>query len=378
MTAKRKKIIYLVTKSNWGGAQKYVYDLSTGLSEEKYEAAVAGGGKGRLFDKIRKAGIKAINLDYLERDINLFREFIVFFKLFFFFLKEKPDIIHLNSSKIGGLGALSGYLANVPKIIFTVHGWPFKEERGLLSIAVIKALSWFTAILSDKVVVLSETEKSLGRKIWIPEKKLIKIHNGVGDISFKNKEDARKYLSGLVGFSSEDKTIIGSVAELHKNKGFDILLPAFAELAKQYPEMILIIFGEGEERKRLETIIKKTGFAGRVLLPGYVSEEPFYLAGFDIFVLPSRKEGLPYAIMEAGLAGLPVVASDVGGINEIIEDMKSGILVRPKSYSELKKAIIFLLENKDKSRHFGEVLREKIKKDFSLKKMLKETERLYN
>ena len=374
---KKKKIIFLVTKSNWGGAQKYVCDLITHLSKDKYETILAAGGSGPLFQKARAAGINTLSLDYLERDINPFKEISVFFKLLSLFLKEKPDVIHINSSKVGGLGALSGLFAGVPKIIFTVHGWPFKEERNSLSLAAIKALSWFTAILSSRTVVLSETEMRLGRKILIPKKKLVKIHNGIGDLPLKGRAEAREYLSKLVGVSLEEKIIVGSVAELHKNKGLDILLSAFAKLAEEHPETILLLLGEGEEREKLEKTIRELGLLERVFLPGHVDEGFLYLSGFDIFVLPSRKEGLPYAIMEAGLSGLPVVAADVGGISEMIEDMKSGILVRPRDYSELKKAILYLLHNEEKRRQFGEALREKIKKDFSLEKMLRETEKLY-
>src|SRR3989344_6349366 len=158
MSEKRQKILYVITKSNWGGAGRYVYDLATTFKKD-HEVVVALGGNGILAEKLRSQNIPVIHIKNLDRDIHFFKEVSAFFRLYHTFRMEKPDVIHLNSPKIGGLGALAARLARVKKIIFTSHGWAFNEDRSLLEIAIIKILSWITIFLSHEVIVLSEKER---------------------------------------------------------------------------------------------------------------------------------------------------------------------------------------------------------------------------
>ena len=127
-----KKILFVITKSNWGGAQKYVYDLANELHRPnaEFEVAVAFGQEGQLAGKLREAGITTHPIRSLQRDVSVIADIKSFFELLRLFKTQKPDIAHLNSSKVGGLGALAARVAGVPKIIFTVHGWPFWETRG--------------------------------------------------------------------------------------------------------------------------------------------------------------------------------------------------------------------------------------------------------
>src|SRR3989338_2833403 len=128
---KRTKVLYLITKATWGGAQRYVYDLATNLPPGRFEAVVAFGERGRLADMLTQKNIALRPLPSLGRDVVLFSDIASFFQILGLLRRERPDVVHLNSSKAAALGALAARLAGIRKIVFTVHGWPFKEDRRL-------------------------------------------------------------------------------------------------------------------------------------------------------------------------------------------------------------------------------------------------------
>jgi len=303
-----KKIIFVITKSNWGGAQRYVYDLATALPKNEFEVGVAFGQLGLLAEKLQEANIATFSINALWRDISLTADIKSFFELVQIFRTEKPDIIHLNSSKAGGVGALAGRIAGVPKIIFTAHGWPFWEQRNLFSRTLIYLFSWITALLSHIVIVVSDYDLRVAQKMLFVRKKAVRIYNGINpQIEFGSGEKIRNaFPSGAV--------ITGTVGELNRNKNQQALI----EQAKNNPDMFVAIVGDGEEREALEGKIKKYNLGGRVKLFGFIPANEA-LRGFDIFALPSIKEGLPYVLLEAKLAGLRIVANRIGGVGEILD-----------------------------------------------------------
>jgi len=331
----KKKILYVITKSNWGGAQRYVYDLATNLPPE-YEPVVALGGNGALTEKLHARGIRTIPLTRLARDVDTNNDVRAFFELIRVLKEERPDIVHLNSSKAGALGALASRIVGIRRIIFTAHGWAFNEPVSLFSKAFRWTASLATILLSNRVITVSHFDNihsPLGLTTDM-------IHNGIAETVFDDKNTARDYLTTNTKVRS-DTHIVGTIAELHKNKGLDILIHAFREVAGAH----LVIIGEGEERKKLEHLIQELGMQDRIHLLGFIENAQRLLKAFDVFVLPSRKEGLPYVILEAGSAGVPVVASIVGGIPEIIDDQLSGILVPAYDTEALTEALTMLVNN---------------------------------
>lgn len=382
---KKKKILYVITKSNWGGAQRYVYDIVTNLPPKKFDVSVVFGGEGELAIKLKEAGIRTIALKRLQRNIGIINDIASFFSLIKIFSKEKPDIIHLNSSKAGGLGGLAGRLAGVKKIIFTAHGWAFNEERDAISKFLILCASWLTVALSHKTIAVSDYDRGQAERMLFLKNKIVRIHNGIGKIKFVAKRTARENLLGERAGALRKALWIGTIAELHKNKGLSYAIKAIALLkAKVRPSpsgegrtFAFVVIGEGEERVALETLIRETHLEHEVFLVSKRENAATFLHAFDIFILPSIKEGLPYVILEAGVAKLPVVGSAVGGIPETIQDMKSGILVKSKQEEEIALALKFLVVNKDKRSEFGNILKEKVLQDFSLFQMVQGTVKLY-
>lgn len=379
MSEKRIKIIYLITKGFWGGAQRYVYELATSLPESDYEVKVVFGEGDALEKKLQLVKIQTQRLNSLGRDLNLGRDLKSFWSLYKLFRLEKPDIIHLNSSKIGVLGTLAGRLAGVKKIIFTGHGWSFNEDRFWLTKKILVLGHWLTIILAHQTIAVSRQVFDQVATWPKVKNKITLIYNGIETINFLSERDARILLLP----DKIEKFWLGTVAELHHNKGLDILIEAFARLVKSLLSsqlgwsLYLVIIGEGEDRGRLEKLISAKRLDGRIILLGQIEDARKYLKAFDIFILPSRTEAFPYALLEAGYAGLPIVASEVGGIPEIIPDAEYGLLVPPGNVIELEKSLKYMITKDHYRALIGPNIAKKIKADFSFKQMLEKTIELY-
>lgn len=371
------KILFIVTKGNWGGVQRYVYDLATHLPEKSFTVAVALGEGAILPLRLTEAGIRNIFIPSLGRDVKIWDDLKTFFTLLKLYRAEKPDIIHLNSSKAGAVGALAGCFARVPRIIFTAHGWAFNENRSKISKLVIAGLHWLTVILAHQTIVVAETTRRQMCRFPFTKRRMTVINNGISpvDTHFLDRETARRELLRDTPPKESNSFWLGTISELHPNKGLQYLIQAIKILNKS---LTVVVIGEGEERGRLAKYIKHLGLENQIHLVGQRDNASKYLKAFNLFTLTSITEAFPYVILEAGLAGLPIVASGVGGIPEIIKSMESGILVKPRDPGEIAKALQFLLTQPTKMTQFGDTLRQRVTKEFSTSKMVKETITVYN
>jgi glycosyltransferase involved in cell wall biosynthesis len=390
----KKKILYVITKSNWGGAQRYTFDLATRLPKDEFEAVVAMGGTGELKQKLDNAGIRTITIPSLARDINIFNDALVFFALFKILQAERPGVIHLNSSKAAGIGILVSRLYNLShfknhklqtKIVVTIHGLPHNEPRSWFIRQIIKLLTWFTILLSHHTITVSRHDRQ--QIIYWPliSKKVSVIHNGMGAVNFFERNVARRKLKKYLqinknhsaNLESFEACWIGTIAELHRNKGLDYLLEALGMIVETRGHAIAVIIGEGEERRNLEKYILDHGLSGCIFLAGHITDAASLLKAFDLFILPSVKEGFPYALLEAGAAGLPVIVTSVGGIPEIVEHESSGIIIPPQNPHDISAAFQYFFDNKEKVKILGNQLRTVVAKKHSVDNMLLRTVRIY-
>jgi glycosyltransferase involved in cell wall biosynthesis len=369
-----KKILYCITKGNFGGAQRYVFDLATHVSKVDYEVGVLCGDGDTLPLKLTEKGIRVIRLKSMQRDISIFKELKSFVELYKIFKQEKPDVIHLNSSKMGGSGAFVGRIAGVKKIIFTAHGFAFNEDRSFKSKKILLAFHWLSILLTHKTIIVSD--KTMKDIDYLPfmKNKLIKIYNGIDtSLDFYWKKEAQDLLMKEEHVSIRNKTVILSIGELHKNKGYDLLIP---NLKKVERDFVYMIIGEGEERENIESIIKDNHLIDKVLLLGRIENAYKYIKACDVFVLPSRTEAFPYVLLESGLAGVCVLASNVGGIPEVITNGNNGVLYNVEG-EEVVGRLRELIDGPGLRDAFGKNMREKITQRFSLDKMIKETVEVY-
>ncbi|MEK7610685.1 MAG: glycosyltransferase [Patescibacteria group bacterium] len=379
MSNKSVSIIYLITKGNWGGAQRYVYDLATNLPTNRWRPLVVHGRGEELPAKLTSAGMETLRLDSLNRDINFLAEIITFFRLIKLFRTRRPAVLHLNSPKASGLGALAGRLTGVPRIIYTAHGWTFNEARGPLARTLIRFFSWLTVLLAHQTIVIAESERLAAPRFLIRPGKIKLIRHGLTAPDYLPATVAREKIMSLVPTLRElepNAAWLGMIAELHRNKGLAYAIQTIKQLGNK--NLALVIVGEGEERSTLSNLIERLGLGKKIFLLGQQAGAAELLLAFDLFLLTSIKEGLPYVVLEAGLAGRPVVATAVGGLRDIIEPMKTGLLVKPKRPDEIARAITFLLDHPNEAEQMGQTLKSKVEKDFSTSRMLAETINLYN
>jgi len=367
------RILYVITKANWGGAQRYVYDLATAAHNEGHEVLVIAGAGGVLTQKLEAAGVATLSLSSLSREVHLGTELKVFSELRHAIKEFDPDIVHGNSSKAGGLAALAARTSGNARAIFTAHGWAFNENRPKWQKALIWLLHYATVLLSHQTICVSEAARNDARMMLGAQKKLSVIHNGIGPIDFLSLSEARARLAP----EATQSFWIGTIAELHPTKQIHVLIRAFKDIAHAHPETLLVLMGDGEERERLTALVSRFGIQDRVIFCGHVDEASRYLKALDVFVLPSRSEGLAYVLIEAGRAGIPVVASKVGGIPEVVQNGVSGVLVKPGSHEQLISAIRELIRDPELRTRLATNLTTRVETEFSLNQMVAKTLALY-
>lgn len=370
--SEKKRILYVITKANWGGAQRYVYDLAVAATALGHDVAVAYGEPGMLADRLEVAGVRHMQIPGLTRDINVFKEFSSLENLMRLLRSSKPDVVHVNSSK-GGLALLAARLTKVPRIIFTSHGWAFNEDRSFEQRLIFRFAYAVMVMLSHTTICVSDAIRRDASRFPLSAHKLLVVRNGIDAISFKDRTVARKTLADDI----RARTWIGVVAELHPTKRLEDLIEAYGQIRVDHPDSALIIIGEGEDRPHLEAQIRASGLEHCVRLVGFVPDSALYLRAFDLFVLPSRSEALAYVLLEAGLASLPVVASRVGGIPEVIVHKRTGLLVAPETPLLLAGSMSTLLSDPALAGEYGTALRERVQERFSKERMVNETLALY-
>ncbi len=360
------KILYIITQADGGGAQKYVLDLA-----KNFNGTIAAGNEGvKLFYDARKAGVSCIELRCLKRNIHPFYDVLALFEIIKLAREEKPDIIHLNSSKAGFLGSLAKPFVKA-KIIFTAHGFIFNEPLPWPAKTFYLALEKFAGFFRNYIICVSQNDKkSALRHRLIAKNKMGAVYNGIPKIEFLPRNSARTALN-----LPDDKIIIGSVANFYKTKGLDVLISAIALLDDATKSKVLCaIIGEGRERKALEQQISDLGLKDKVKLLGYRSDTPAAIKAFDIFVLASRKEGLPYTLLEAMQAGLPLITTNVGGNPEAVAD--AAIVIDPEDPAQLARAITEIANSNAAAAALSAKALERSKM-FTQTKMLEQTAAVY-
>lgn len=380
------RILYVITKSNFGGAQRYVHDLAIAAKEAGHEVTVVTGGKGVPSDRLHDEGVRTISLTSLVQKRTFAGDLLAFgslFTLIGIIRKERPDVVHVNSAKAGGLGSLAARLCGVRHVVFTAHGWEFKGERSRLSKAGIRFFSWLTMMLAHTTIAVSGAVEDAVKNWPLMKGRLYVIWNGIDDFKVETREKARAELHHAApavarAFSDPKAFVLGTIAELTPIKGLVYGLHAIDALPEELREHTYwIIMGEGAEQANLEKLITALGLEDRVFLAGFVPEARTLLKAFDLFFFPSLFEALGYAVLEAGHAGLPVVASRTGGIPEIITDRRDGLLVSPRDSFGYARAIATLAESHEMRAKLGSALKERVGAEFTREAMVKDTLAIY-
>ncbi|MGC9064214.1 MAG: glycosyltransferase family 4 protein [bacterium] len=347
------KIVYLIPYFGIAGTEIHILELSKYLRDYYHILVVAPYGKG--FTLLEENSIPyreiipltLINVgEYKKRLRKIIEEF-------------KPDIIHIHGAH--ELVYISRSITPHTLIVFTCHGYNTSFPTIDYKISAFINKRW-----TDKVIAVANYERENLIKAGLPSDKVVLIHNGVSETS--NKEELPVQVEGF---------IIGTASRLVKSKGINYLIEAFSYLYDKYRDLNLVIIGDGEERGNLERLARKLNVKDKVFFLGTLPNARFYFKNFHIFVIPSLSEPFGLTILEAISQKVPVIATDVGGIPEIIEDSKTGLLVPPKDPTALAQAIEKLINNQKLRISLGEEGYKKYREEFTLEKMCIKTKRIY-
>lgn len=325
---------------------------------------------GKWIDNIRKQGIKVKTM-VIKRKMSPITDLIFFLKMFFYFRKEKFDIVHTHTPKPEIYGQIAAKLAGVPIIMDTLHGIDLPSGVSWFGRKVFIFLEKIAAKCSDIIFSISDAVIAAAiEKNICPPDTLKYLGRDIDIQKFNPKrfseefvKDKRKKLGlGL------DKKIIGIVARLVVEKGYLDLFEAFKKVVAKFPNAILLVVGQEEPEKEDAIkidIVKKYGIDTNVIFLGERADTEELYAIMDIFVLPTHREGLGAVILEASAMQVPVIAANVGGCPEAVDDGKTGILTTLKNTEELSRNIIYLLDNPQKAKEMGVAGREKILNEFN-------------
>jgi glycosyltransferase involved in cell wall biosynthesis len=327
-----------------------VAELAGALSAD-YDVVVAAHGEGPVRAAAEAAGARYVPLRWVRRAVG-WRDVAGLFELVALFRRERPAAVHLNSSKMGLLGRVAGWLARVPVRIFTVHGWAFAAHHG----AAATAYRW-----------AERAARPFGTVIVCPVEQVRRmgIEAGTCDkgrsVVIPNAVDAAA--APVSALDAPVPTIV-SVGRLHEPKDFLTLARALRTLPAQGWRAEIV--GDGPDRPAVEAQLRADGLSGAVELAGERADVRERLARADVFVLSSRSECMPISVLEAMAAGLPVVASAVGGLPEMVVDGETGCLVAPGDDRALGAALARLVADPDARRRMGAAGRQRVEERFDL------------
>ncbi len=403
MSDAKRRLLFVITLSEWGGAQSYVLNTAKEAVRRGYEVLVAASGHGDLAARCEEASIPYRELHRLKRNLSLFTDASAVNELKTLMDEWKPDVAFLHSSKAGVIGSLAARRAGVKRVVYRIGGWSFLDPVSPLQKMIRRRSERHTARLKDAIIVLHPDDEALAKKYHIlPRGELAVIPNGIDlatfDKALRPTDEAKRMLadlwstgvvasgvvepvpSGAEGSSGptpdarrNDATIL-TIANFFPTKNLLGYLDAIAIAHKKIPAARFLVIGDGPERKQLESKRHKLGLDNVVSLPGIIRDASTLLRGADAFVLPSAKEGMSWALLEAMAAALPCIATDVGASHWMIG--KDGWIVPPGDADALARAIVAAINDPPLARERGDAARREVEWRFTGKRMMEETFRL--
>jgi len=387
---KKYKIIHIITRLDMGGSAQNTLQTCLRLNREKYDVTLVYGlsleskmtddetlSVQNLIESGIKNNISFICLSSLVRRIDPLKDAAALFYLLCLFFKNRPDIVHTHTSKAGILGRLAACFARVPVIVHTPHGHVFYGHFRAKLTAFFLIIERTMSLITHRIVMLTEGEKKDCFNLsLVPFKKMITIHSGVDIDIFLNSGVERNNIKKIFSLSP-DNFVIGFIGWLLPIKGPMYLLKAMLKVWHDFPDVKLVFVGKGDLKAELEAEALRHGVLDKIKFAGWRDDVHEIMHVLDIFVLPSLNEGMGRVIVEAMAAGKPVIASNTGGIPDLVRHGENGLLVPPADVDALAEAILYLILNPDKALKMG-MNGKKLCHNFSLDFMMLKLENLYD
>ncbi len=385
----RRKVVHIITRLDHGGSAQNTLLTVLGHDRTQFEPVVvtgeagmwdAQGGRTATEENIRrldKEPIRCHVLPSLVRQIDPLRDSAALWQLIRLLRAERPHLVHTHTSKAGVLGRLAAWWAGVPLILHTPHGHVFYGHFGRLRSWLFLQIERRLARGTARLIALTDAERRdhLDRGVGRADRFAV-IPSGIDLARFRRARRQGKAIPTWFD-CPPDAFVVGSVGWLTEIKGHRFLVAAVARLKPEFPQLHLVIVGSGDQREALTRLAADTGVAAAVHLVGHRDQIEQCLAGFDCFVLPSLNEGMGRALVEAMAAGLPVIASRVGGIPALIHDGANGLLVPPGDAQALARALRRVVQDPVGARELGAGAARSIGDNYGIEAMVRKVEDLY-
>lgn len=369
------RLFQVITRMARGGAQRVVLELLSRLPREEFaQTLVCGADDGALLPEARAAGAEVILVPELVREIRPRADLAAWARLAALFGRRRPDVVHAHTYKAGMLAAVAARWAGVPTVILSPHGHVFASgaripgvpERGWK----LRLLRWVTSAAqawAHRVTALSEEDRRQQVALGLgAASRYVVVPNGI---------DADRY--GAPGPRLfPGRPVVGAVGRFSPEKGHGVLVAAFARVRATLPEARLVLVGYGGEEAALREAAARAGVADAVTFAGERASFEV-LPSFDLFVQPSLYESQGLAILEAMAAGRPVIATDVGGVRDVIRDGQTGLLVPAGDAAALAAAIVSLAGAPERAGALAVRARADVRERFSVDRMVAAYARLY-
>jgi glycosyltransferase involved in cell wall biosynthesis len=324
--------------------------------------------------KLEQAGVKVREIA-MKHAIRPVYDSAAFAQLWKLLRTERFDIVHSHSSKAGLLARPAARMTGAATV-YTAHAFAFQRRAAKPVRLALLLVERLLSRITDRLVAVSEGECEVvvRNKVAAAEKVEI-IVNGLDFSEFRGQVD-RKAKAKELGIDNHYR-VVGMVARIVAQKGFQYFLRAAEIVLNRFPDTIFVLVGDGERRNEAEALVKSLNISGRVVMTGNREDIPAIYSVFDVFVLPSLWEGLPYAVLEAMAMGKPVIATRIPGIEELIDDGQTGCLVPPGDAASLSEAILMLLGDTERANQMGRAAQRAVREKYRLETQIRKLENLY-
>jgi len=358
-----------ITLGEQGGAQSFLLKLAVFLQQKGHEVTVVSGHGEWLKQQCERQNTPYYLIPSLQREIHPVLDWKASKELKRLFEEIKPDAVHLNSTKMGIIGSYAAKKTGIQNVVYRIGGWVFLEQLPAWKKLMYKQLEIRTAIWKDTILCVHPGDAVTAERVGIkPRKALLGIPNGIDISRFRDTLLSRTDARARMNISNQD-IVFGTIANFFPPKNLPNYMEACHAVAEKIPNAKFLILGDGRERGVIEGKRKEHSLEQNVLLPGAYENASTLLHAFDVFVLPSSKEGMSFALLEAMAAGLPCVATDVGAASYMLENGNCGWLSPYEDMTQLADNMISALQTLTVNQK-GELAAMKAERDFPLEKTL--------
>jgi glycosyltransferase involved in cell wall biosynthesis len=344
------RVMNIIARLNIGGPAIHVTMLTEKLGPPEYESVLVCGtitpGEGDMLYIAKQHQINPITIPDLGRELHPLRDLITLWKLYRLIREWKPDVVHTHTAKAGFVGRVAAWLAGVPVIVHTFHGHIFRGYYSPLKTRFFIELERMVARMSDTLITLTDTlRRELADEFRITRKgriTVLPLGLNLGEFA----ETPRKLGNCRETYNvPPDAPLVGIVGRMVPIKNHDLFLHAAVRAKAQLPKMHFLIVGDGETRPQVEAQVEELGLKDSVTFTGWVKELMPVYSDIDILVISSNNEGTPISVIEALSAGCAVVATQVGGVSDLLDQGELGELVPPNDAERMAQALVDVAQN---------------------------------